>query len=226
MRKVTLERVYVWELPVRLTHWLLFFSILILSVTGYYISHPFVSVPGAAKDHFVMGTMRDVHMYTAIVFTLSVLVRIYWLFAGNNYARLSEFIPLSLRRLRSLWKTLLYYSFIRHDPDEYAGHNALAASSYLMIFAVYLAMVATGLVLYSAGASPDSPFRIFNVLAPFLGGLQIARLVHHAGMWIILIFAIVHIYFVLLSSIIEHIGTFDSIFSGYKFMPNRKAGSS
>lgn len=225
-RNVTLTRVYVWELPVRLTHWALFFSIIILSATGYYISHPFISVPGPAKDHFVMGTMRAVHMYTAIVFVLSAFVRIYWLFAGNKYARMSEFIPLSLQRLRSLWKTFLYYSFIRHDPDEYAGHNALAASSYLMIFAVYLVMIATGLVLYSVGTSPGSPLRVFDVLAPFLGGLQIARLIHHAGMWIILIFAVVHIYFVLLSSIIEHIGTFDSIFSGYKFMPNRKAGSS
>ena len=32
---VDLERVYVWEMPVRLTHWVLFFSILILSATGY-----------------------------------------------------------------------------------------------------------------------------------------------------------------------------------------------
>ncbi|MGB8445479.1 MAG: cytochrome b/b6 domain-containing protein, partial [Pseudolabrys sp.] len=56
--KLTLEKVYVWELPVRLTHWLLFFSILVLSATGYYIGHPFISVPGAATDHFVMGAVR------------------------------------------------------------------------------------------------------------------------------------------------------------------------
>jgi Ni/Fe-hydrogenase 1 B-type cytochrome subunit len=223
--RVVLARVYVWELPVRLAHWALFFTILILAVTGYYISHPFIGVAGAAKDHFVMGTMRAVHMYTAIVFALSLLVRIYWLFAGNKYARLTEFIPLSLRRLRSLWKTFLYYSFIRHDPDEYPGHNALAASSYLVIFAVYLVMIATGLVLYSVGAPIGSPFRTVDMLAPFFGGLQMARLIHHVGMWVILIFAVVHIYFVLLSSIIEHIGTFDSIFSGYKFMPSRKADS-
>jgi Ni,Fe-hydrogenase I cytochrome b subunit len=39
-------------------------------------------------------------------------------------------------------------------------------------------------------------------------------------------FAVVHVYFVLLSSVIEHIGTFDSIFSGYKFLPERKADHS
>ena len=92
-REITLQRVYVWELLVRLTHWLLFFSILILSATGYYIGNPFISVPGAARDHFVMGTVRAVHLYAAIVFTLAVLARIYWFIAGNRYARWSEFIP-------------------------------------------------------------------------------------------------------------------------------------
>jgi Ni/Fe-hydrogenase 1 B-type cytochrome subunit len=225
-KEVTLERVYVWELPVRLIHWVIFFSIIILSATGYYIGNPFISVPGAAKDHFVMGTARVVHMYAAIVFTLAVLVRIYWLFAGNKYARLAEFIPLSLRRMRSLWKTFLYYSFIRHDPDEYAGHNALAGGSYAMIFAIYLVMIATGLALYSVNEPVGSLLRKFELLAPLFDGLQMARLIHHIGMWIVLIFAVMHVYFVFLSSIIEHIGIFDSIFSGYKFLPKRKARAS
>jgi Ni/Fe-hydrogenase 1 B-type cytochrome subunit len=221
--KFTLEKVYVWELPVRLTHWLVFFSILVLSATGYYIGHPFISVPGAATNHFVMGAARAIHMYASIIFVLAVLVRFYWLFAGNSYARWTDLIPLSLRRLRSFWQTFLYYSFIRRHPDEYAGHNALAGSSYALIFAIYVVMIATGLVLYAVSAPIGSPFRVFDVLAPFFGELQIARLIHHIGMWIILIFAVVHIYFVLLSSVIEHIGTFDSIFSGYKFMSERKA---
>jgi len=222
-RKVTLKRVYVWELPVRLTHWLLFFSILTLSATGYYIGHPFISVPSPAKDHFVMGTMRAVHLYAAIVFTLAVLARLYWLFAGNRYARFSEFIPLSLWRLRSLWRTFLYYSFIRHDPDDYPGHNALAALSYAGIFMIYLVMIATGLALYTVIASASSPFQVFDFLVPMFNGLQMARLIHHIGMWIVLIFVVAHIYFVFLSSIIEHIGTFDSIFSGYKFVPEKEA---
>jgi hypothetical protein len=84
--KITLEKVYVWELPVRLTHWVVFFSILVL-VTGYYIGNPFISVPGAATNHFVMGWARAVDMYASIIFVLAVLVRFYWLFAGNSYAR-------------------------------------------------------------------------------------------------------------------------------------------
>jgi Ni/Fe-hydrogenase 1 B-type cytochrome subunit len=222
-RKIVLERLYVWQLPVRLTHWVLFFSIVILAATGYYIGNPFIDVPGPARDHFVMGTVRAVHLYAAIAFTLATLVRIYWFFVGNRFARWSEFIPVTRVRLRSLWKTFQFYSFMRHDPDEYAGHNALAGASYAVIFLVYLVMIATGLALYTVDASESSPFQVFGFLVPLFGGLQIARLIHHIGMWIVLTFVVVHIYFVFLSSIIEHIGIFDSIFSGYKFVPEKEA---
>lgn len=225
-REIALERVYVWELPVRLTHWALFFSILVLSATGYYIGHPFISVPEPAKDHFVMGTVRTIHLCAAIAFTLSVLARIYWMFAGNAYASLLELIPLSGRRWRSLWKTALFFAFIRRDPDDYEGHNGLGGASYAAVFAVYLLMIATGLALYSVVVAAGSPFRFFSFLVPLLYGLQFARLIHHIGMWVVLIFAVVHVYFVLLSSVIDHVGTVDSIFSGFKFIPKRRRGAS
>lgn len=218
------ERIYIWELPVRLTHWVLFFSVLVLSGTGYYIGHPFISVPGPAREHFVMGTMRAVHLYTAIVFSLALLVRIYWLFAGNRYARLTQLIPLSRQRLCSFWKTLSYYCFLRRNPDIYPGHDGLAGASYGFIFAVYLVLIATGLALYTVDASAASPFQVFDFLVPVFGGLQMARLIHHVAMWVVLIFAVVHIYSVVLWSLIEHSGEIDSIFSGYKFFAKRKAG--
>jgi Ni/Fe-hydrogenase 1 B-type cytochrome subunit len=218
-----LARVYVWELPVRISHWLIFFSIIILSFTGYYIGHPFLIVAGPARDHFVMGTMRAVHLYTAIVFALAVFVRIYWMFMGNTYARITEMIPLSARRFRSIWRTMLFYSYIRRDPEEYPGHSGLAGASYAVIYMVYLVMIATGLALYTVDASISSPFQVFDFLVPLFGGLPIARLIHHIGMWVLLIFVVVHIYFVLLSSVTDHAGTFDSIFSGYKFFLRRLA---
>jgi Ni/Fe-hydrogenase 1 B-type cytochrome subunit len=223
---VAVERVYVWQLPVRLTHWVIFFSVLILSATGYYIGHPFISVPGPAKDHFVMGTARAVHLYTAIVFTLAVLVRIYWMFAGNGYARLTQFIPFSLRRLRGLWSTLLFFCFLRRDLDDYPGHDALAGATYAAIFVIYLVLIATGLALYTVYAPVNSPFQLFRFLVPVFNGLQMARLIHDVCMWVVLIFAVIHIYSVWLFSTFQRLGIVDAIFSGYKFVPKRKAGAS
>ena len=91
---------------------------------------------------------------------------------------------------------------------------------------IYLVLIATGLALYPVYASESSPFQVFAFLVPLFDGLQMARLIHHVSMWIVLIFAVAHIYFVFLSSIIEHIGIFDSIFSGYKFVPKKKLDAS
>ena len=215
-----LERLYVWEVPVRVTHWLIFLSILVLAATGFYIGHPFISVSGPARDHFVMGTVRVVHFYAAIVFTLSVLVRVYWMFAGNAYARLSEFLPMTDERLRNFWQAVRFYSYLR-DPDDYPGHNGLAGASYAGLFLIYFVMIATGLALYIVYASIDSPFQIFSFLISVFGGLQMARLIHHIGMWLLLIFVVVHIYLVLLLTITQKQGIFDSIFSGYKFFRGR-----
>jgi Ni/Fe-hydrogenase 1 B-type cytochrome subunit len=221
---VAREPIYVWELPVRVTHWLIFFSILILSVTGYYIGHPFIGVPGpAASGYFVMGTARAIHLYTAIVFSLAVLVRIYWMFVGNRYARLSELIPFSRKRWSSLWDSLLFFCFVRRGPASYAGHDALAGATYGVLFAIYLVLIATGLALYTVYAPVASPFQFFRILVPVFGGLQVARLIHHISMWVVLVAAVVHIYSVFLWSFVERAGEVDSIFSGYKFFPKRKA---
>ena len=214
---VSLERVYIWELPIRLVHWLLFFSILTLAATGYYIGHPFISAPGAASAHFIMGSMRSVHLYASVVFTLAALVRVYWAFAGNRYARWSELIPVSRQRWRSFRQALLFYTFLSRESVDYLGHNALAGLTYAGIFAVYFVMIATGFALYTVYASPSSPMQLFGFLIPLFDGLQVARLIHHIGMWVILVFVVAHVYFPVLYSLVERNGVFDSIFSGYKF---------
>jgi len=202
---------------VRLAHWLLFFSILTLAATGYYIGHPFISAPGAASAHFIMGSMRSVHLYASIVFTLAALVRIYWAFAGNAFARWSQLIPVSRQRWRSFKQALLFYTFLSRESVDYLGHNALAGLTYAGIFVVYLVMMATGFALYTVYASPSSPMQLFGFLIPLFDGLAVARLIHHIGMWVILVFAVAHVYFPVLYSIVERNGVFDSIFSGYKF---------
>lgn len=37
-------RIYVWEIPVRLTHWVNALSIVMLSFTGYYIARPYLAI--------------------------------------------------------------------------------------------------------------------------------------------------------------------------------------
>src|SRR5579871_345339 len=80
-------RKYVWQLPIRLTHWVNAISIAVLFVTGLFIATPVLMPQGEAWNHFWMGRMRELHFAFGFALILSVAVRVYWFFAGNNYAR-------------------------------------------------------------------------------------------------------------------------------------------
>jgi Ni/Fe-hydrogenase 1 B-type cytochrome subunit len=212
-------RVYVWELPVRLSHWGIALSIVVLAATGIYIGRPLGAVPGEANAAFLMGRMKQIHTGAAIVFTLSVLARIVWMFVGNRYARWSQLLPLSLERIRGLFGTFAFYSFLRRDPPPYLGHNPLAGFAYSLVFALCLTQIGTGLALYSVSAHVDSVLSSFQFLVPIFGGLQMARLIHHVVMWLLIGFTAHHVWSSILMSLTERNGLIDSIFSGFKHAP-------
>ena len=211
-----LVRVYVWQIPVRLTHWLIALSIVVLAATGFYMGHPFVEITGEARQHFFTGMVRLVHFYSAIVFTLAVLTRVAWSFLGNRYASWKIFIPVEKKRRKGLWPTLKFYLFALRKPPGFISHNPLAALAYLAIFCLYFLQIATGLALYSILAPVDSPMRAFGALLPVLGGAQTARWIHHIVMWLLLGFVAHHVYSGWLMSIVEKNNTMGSIFDGYK----------
>jgi Ni/Fe-hydrogenase 1 B-type cytochrome subunit len=213
-----LERVYVWEWPVRLAHWLIFGSVLVLAVTGLYIGNPFLPVQGEATRHFVMGTIKSIHFVAAMVFTVSVLGRILWMFAGNPYARWHQFLPVSGKRLRGIWNTFAFYVFLKKDSPAFVGHNPLAGLIYTAVYGLCLVLIATGFAMASAGAHVDSMLSSFQFLIPLCGGLQMARFVHHVCMWLVIGFAAHHVWSAFLVGTVERSSLIDSIFSGYKVL--------
>ncbi len=216
------DRLYVWDVLVRVLHWVIALSIVLLASTGIYLGHPFLIVPGEAGRHFVMGTVKVIHFYVAIAFTLAVLARIVWMFLGSKNARWTSFIPTTRKRWADFIGTLKFYLFIHKTPPECEGHNPLAGAAYTAIFGLYLVMILTGLGLYAADATVGTlVHHLTFLLAPF-GGPQSARWVHHVVMWLLLGFTVHHVYSAVLVSLVEKNGTVDSIFSGYKWFRRRE----
>lgn len=216
---VCLARVYVWELPVRLTHWITVISMTVLSVTGLYIGWPFLVSPGAAGQQFLMGTARLLHFYAAIVFTLSVLARIAWMFFGNKYAHWDKFLPVRKIRRDGLLPTLKFYLFVLRKPPGFIGHNPVAGLAYTLVFGLFLFQILSGLALYASSAAYDSPMRAFVFLGSWFGGLQSTRFLHHIVMWLLWGFGFHHVYSSILMSHVEPTATLESIFSGHKYVP-------
>ena len=211
-----LERVYVWDAVVRLTHWLIALSIVVLSVTGIHLGHPFIG-PSDVPGRMVTANVRVIHLYAAIVFSLAVLVRLAWMFTGPPQARWHQFLPVTSTRMRDLVRTLSFYLFLRRSPPGGLGHNPLAGVAYLLVYGLCLVMIATGLGLHAPDAGV-SYMRQLGFLLALFGGAQTARLVHHVVMWLLIGFFAHHIWSTILMSIFERAGLVDSMVSGYKFI--------
>ena len=208
-------RVYVWEVPVRITHWVVVTCVMILAFTGGYIADPFL-LPATGET---MGIMRFVHMIAAYVFISAGVVRTYWLFRGNRFARWQAFIPTNRRHLNEYGDQLGWYLFIRKELPGILGHNALAAATYLVVFFLFLVQMVTGFALQAQHGAPLVT-ALFSWMNDLLG-VQTVRFVHHLVMWAILAFMIHHVYAALLIDHIERNGLMSSIFSGFKFATRR-----
>jgi Ni/Fe-hydrogenase 1 B-type cytochrome subunit len=204
-------RIYVWQLPVRITHWVTFASILVLTVTGMYIAAPFF-VPDSGS---LMATVRFWHLVAAFVFVASGVVRTYWLFAGNRFAHWTAFLPVTRAQLRELGRQTAWYLFWRRDAPRVVGHNALAAGTYIVVFALLGVQTLTGFALM--GAHGTEPWHVLFGWVSDIVGLQMVRLIHHLVMWALLAFMIHHVYSALLVDHTERNGLLGSIFTGYKF---------
>lgn len=208
-------RLYVWQVPVRLTHWVTAVCIVVLSVTGLYIADPFLIPPGGD----VMSTIRLIHMLAALVFLVSGLIRTVWLLRGNRFARWSAFIPTSRFQATELFRQAAFYGFIRREIPKVLGHNQLAAAAYLVLFALLLVVTVTGFALDGLmGTEPGAT--LFGWLRELVGP-QMLRLVHHLSMYAILAIAVFHIYSCMLVDHIEKNGLVSSMVSGFKF-PTRE----
>ncbi|MEJ2080682.1 MAG: Ni/Fe-hydrogenase, b-type cytochrome subunit [Acidobacteriota bacterium] len=214
-----LVRAYVWELPVRVTHWVTVLAVAVLAFTGYYIHDPFIEIRSTAP--YTMATMRFIHILAGFVFTASFIVRIYWMFKGNHCSRWPAFIPIRRSPWRGIGEMILYYSFLRWRPAYRIGHNSLAAVVYVFMFLLMLVQILTGFAMYGEILNHSVVTSIFGWL-PHLINIQYLRMIHYFVMWGFLAFAIHHVYSAVLVSMEEKNALIESIFTGYKFVPVRE----
>ena len=77
-RKKRLTEVYVWELPVRIYHWVNALCIVILCITGFIIADP-PAILNASEAYFSywFGVVRFIHFVAAFVFFFNFVFRLY-----------------------------------------------------------------------------------------------------------------------------------------------------
>lgn len=116
----TAHRTLVWDLPVRVFHW-----VLVLSFAGAYIT--------AESERW-----RDLHVLLGYTAGVLVVFRLIWGLVGTRYARFASFLyrPAELvAYLRSL---------LARNPAHYVGHNPAGALAIFGLLALLAATVLSG----------------------------------------------------------------------------------
>jgi Ni/Fe-hydrogenase b-type cytochrome subunit len=178
---------------------------------------------GDTSSHYLMGWVRFLHFAAAAVLVATVIVRVYWLFAGNKYERWVALFPVRPRDWVNLVKQVKYYLMIQPEKaPHYLGHNPLQQLSYTAVYGLALLQVITGFALYGQSDPGGFFFTVFGWIGPLLGGMPVVRFVHHVATWGFLTFIPIHIYLATRADLLERGGAISSIISGGRFVPSRQ----
>ncbi|MCF7971010.1 MAG: cytochrome b/b6 domain-containing protein [Methylococcaceae bacterium] len=124
------NKVLVWDLPVRIFHWLLVVAFLV----AYF-----------SEDDFL-----TVHVWAGYLIAGLLAFRFFWGFTSNSYARFANFIcPLGESKD-------YFIQVIGLKAKRYLGHNPAGAVMIVLLLISLLLTVISGLAVYGAdqGAGP------------------------------------------------------------------------
>ena len=213
------EVVYVYELPVRLWHWVTALAITVLMVTGYLIGSPPPSVSGEAYQHFLMGDIRFAHFAAGQVLAVAFLFRAFWACVGNAHSRQSFIVPVwRLRWWKEVVHVMLWYSFLTSRPHRYVGHNPLAqVAMFIVMVPLSLFMLCTGFALYSEDKGMGSwQAKAFGWVFSIWPNSQAVHTWHHLGLWAMMVFILVHTYLVIREDIVSRQSIISAMISGHR----------
>lgn len=211
------ERVYVWQWPIRVFHWVLALALLVLFVSGWLIGNPVLVSNGEAVDHFVMGRVREVHLASGMVFAVAFAWRAAWFFLGNRHARSGFPAVWRATWWRNLWRQATDYLQLEAG-HPHLGHNALAGLSYAVLVAgLGAAQILTGFALLGQAQPGGLSERLFGWVLPLLGGGMRTTAWHHLFAWGFVVFVITHVYILFIDARQYRNGLIVSMITGFKF---------
>lgn len=168
MKQFEIRRQQVWSKTLRWCHWGMAISVLVLIFTGGLIAW----VPGRAE------TLDDIHFVAAAILIAVLVIRIWLLFFGQGNDLLKNLQP-NRHQLQQGWEVLRSYLTLGKIPlPKWYAHNPLWAPIYLLLFAVLLLQIISGLLLLNH--------------ITLIGDLSL-RQMHVIGFQIVTVFTFLHI---------------------------------
>jgi len=217
---VMMEREQEFTSLYRWQHWIRALSIVVLTVTGFYIASPFVSpIPNPEPTNFMQGLFRSWHEIFGFVMMAVVLFKAYLFFFSKRYR--AEIGSIKDFFSPKVWAQQIgYYLLISKHPHLRGTYNPLQFMAYVGFYILMILLILTGLILYAHSYHSGFGGMIYDSmmsLEVMLGGLAWVRELHHIAMWGVLLFVAVHVYMAIYNAVFGKDGSMDAIFSGMKW---------
>jgi cytochrome b len=120
----TPKLIKIWDLPLRVFHWLL--------VAGFFVAY------------LTEGELLTIHVWAGYLVLGLLIFRLFWGFAGNDNARFSSF-------LCSPAKSVAYIKdVVALKAKRYLGHNPAGAAMIVLLIVSLFITVISGLIVYGA----------------------------------------------------------------------------
>jgi cytochrome b len=153
------KRILVWDLPVRLFHWLLAASFL-----GAF------AIANLVDDE---SSLFALHMLLGGVMAFMVLLRVIWGFVGSRYARFGSFAfgP----------RTLVGYlrGALTGKAERYAGHNPGSSAAVWAMLAIALGLAFTGAFMSRGGEAFEEVHEMLAWAMVVVVALHVAGIIWH-----------------------------------------------
>lgn len=220
MCKEEIRAYYMFSPFLRIFHWIMVISIVVLFFTGLLITKPISGgnpgiEPTFADMRLSLDLIRNVHFVAAFIFVASFILRIYG-FIVNRGDRLfpkvwkKEFVEQSL-------EVQNHYLFLRYSHRPFL-RNPMARMSYVGVYALIAIEIVSGFAMYGMVNPNGWCAAIFGWTIALVGQEFTMHLIHHYAAWLIALFSITHIYMAVRADFMEGEGEVSSMFSGVKFL--------
>jgi Ni/Fe-hydrogenase 1 B-type cytochrome subunit len=204
----------------RWQHWIRAISIVVLTVTGFYIAVPFVTAePNPEPTSFMYALFRSWRIIFGFVMTFAVLFKTYLFLFGRKH-------NIERKAIKDLFNPVIwakqvgYYLLVAKHPKLNGAYNPIQFVAYVGFYVMMALLIVTGLILYvhvyhnGLGAMLYDSMMALEVK---MGGLAMVREIHHITMWGVILFVLGHVYMAIFNAVYGKEGAMDAIFSGLKW---------
>ncbi|OPX27249.1 MAG: Ni/Fe hydrogenase [Campylobacteraceae bacterium 4484_166] len=192
----------------RLNHWVVAICMVVAVATGLYIGHPYYQtfIADGAVDKYVMAWNRWFHLMSAIIFDVSSIIVAYLYFFSRFEKPYKKLVP-NGHNIKEFTVVLLNLVTFNRTKKFSSSHADSFNAVFFFIFHLMLAwMLFTGLQLYVHGLAsglssigawwPAMLHLVTDWTVTITGGTYMdVRISHHTTMYLIIAWAMFHIYY-------------------------------